>query len=145
MQKLTGDIASIRQLEGELVKYLTDRGYEVTRGVKLRGASGIEHTFNLLARLDDGFASYSIAFLISTETECEAQLATLFSFANDAYDTGLRDRVLIAGDDCCSEAREFAKKQGIRIIRADEIGPAYSPARTKTGGGREAGRCWKQG
>jgi general secretion pathway protein E len=120
MQKLIGD-ASIQQLESELEKYLTEQGYRASRGVKIRGKSGIEHTFNLLARLDDGFASYSVAFVISTDSDRENQLATLFNFANKAYDTGIRDRVLIAGFDCCEEAREFAQKQGIRIIHADEI------------------------
>lgn len=120
MQKLTGDI-SIQQLEGELVKYLTGQGYQVTSDVKLRGKSGIEHSFDLLARLDDGFASYAVAFLISVECESENQLDMLFSFANKAYDTGIRDRVIIAGVDCSLEVSEFAKKQGIRIIHTDEL------------------------
>ena len=81
MQNLTED-ASVNQMEAQLVKYLTGQGYEVTRDVKLRGKSGIEHTFNLLARLDDGFASYAIAFLIDAECENERQLDILFSFAN---------------------------------------------------------------
>lgn len=132
MQKITGE-ASINQLESELVNYLKDQSYEVTRGVKLRGKSGIEHTFNLLARLDDGFASYSIAFLISAETEREGQLASIFSFANKAYDTGIRDRVFIAGDNCSDEASEFAKKQGIRIIHADEIEELTGRKERKTG------------
>jgi len=119
-QKLTGTV-SIPALENRLVKYLTEQGYQVTRDVRLRGRSGIEHTFNLLAKLDDGFVSYSVAFVISVDADRESQLSTLFNFANKAYDTGIRDRVLIAGTECCQEARDFAQKQYIRIVDADQI------------------------
>jgi general secretion pathway protein E len=122
--------SSLKELENQLVKYLSEQGYQVTEQVKLRGKSGIEHTFNLLARLDDGFASYSVAFVVSNDETPENQLSALFDFGNKAYDTGIRDRVLIAGNNFDKEARDFAQKQNIRILDADQIGQLLEQKRT---------------
>ncbi len=120
MQK-TSEIDSVAELEKQIMEYLAKQGYEVTRSAKLLGQSGIEHTFNLLARLDDGFADYTIAVCTSTDHDREAQLGAIFNFANKTYDTSIRDRVLIAFSGLDEEAKKLAQRQGIGIIDAEHL------------------------
>ena len=120
MQK-TSQLDSVAELEKQIMEYLSKQGYEVTGNARIRGQSGIEHIFNLLARLDDGFADYTIAVCTSTDHESEAQLGAIFNFANKTYDASIRDRVLIAFTGLDEEAKKLAQRQGIGIIDAEHL------------------------
>ncbi|MBC8274345.1 MAG: hypothetical protein H8E40_05170 [Chloroflexi bacterium] len=41
--------------EDQFLERLNQHGYEVTRDAKVKGGSGTEHTFAMMANKDDGF------------------------------------------------------------------------------------------
>jgi general secretion pathway protein E len=110
------------QLKTQIREYLEQQGYTVTEGTKLRGNSGIEHTFDMLAQRDDGFTSYTIAIGIAAGGDREVEVGAIFSLANKAYDCGILDRILIAIPDLSEEAKQLARKQRIKVIDGERIG-----------------------
>ena len=110
------------KLETQIREYLEKQGYEVTEGAILLGKSGIEHTFDMLARRDDGFTSYNVAIGITAGDDRETQAGSIFTLANKAYDCGILDRILVAVPDLSQEAKELARKQRITVVDGDQIG-----------------------
>jgi len=110
------------KLETQIREYLEKQGYEVTEGAILLGKSGIEHTFDMLARRDDGFTSYNVAIGITAGYDRETQAGSIFTLANKAYDCGILDRILVAVPDLTQEAKELARKQRIAVVDGDQIG-----------------------
>ncbi len=109
------------ELRARVKEILQRQGYEVTEGAKLVGKSGIEHIFDMLAQRDDGFTSHTIAICLAAGGDKEAEVATIFSFANKAYDTGVLDRVLFAVPGISQEAKQLARKQRIAVIDEERI------------------------
>ncbi len=109
------------ELRARVKEILQRQGYEVTEGAKLVGKSGIEHIFDMLAQRDDGFTSHTIAICLAAGGDKEAEVATIFSFANKAYDTGVLDRVLFAVPGISQEAKQLAHKQRIAVIDEERI------------------------
>jgi len=109
------------ELKTRLKEHLEQQGYEVTEGAKLSGKSGIEHTFDMLARREDGFTSYTIAIGIASGGDREVEVDTIFSFANKAYDCGILDRILIAIPELSQEKKQLARKQRIQVIDGEQI------------------------
>jgi len=109
------------KLKDQILEYLQRQGYEVTEAAELIGKSGVEHTFDILARRDDGFVSYTIAVCVLAGGGRETEVATIFDFANKAYDTGINDRLRIAAPELTLEARQLAGKQRIRVIDGERI------------------------
>ena len=110
------------ELRTQIREYLEGQGYAVTDEAKLRGKSGIEHTFDMLAQRDDGFTSYTIAIGIAAAGDRELEVGTIFSLANKAYDCGIMDRILVAIPDLDEEAKQLAHKQRIKVIGGEQIG-----------------------
>ena len=119
--------AQVRQMEispelrTKTREYLEQQGYEVTEGAKLTGKSGIEHTFDMLARRDDGFTRYNIAIGIAAGGDREIEVGTIFSLANKAYDCGILDRILIAIPELGQDTKQLARKQRIKVIDGERI------------------------
>jgi general secretion pathway protein E len=110
------------ELGTQIREYLEKQGYEVTERTKLLGKSGIEHTFDMVARRDDGLTSYTVAIGIATAGDRETQAGTIFTLANKAYDCGILDRILVAVPELSQEANQLARKQRIRVIDGEQIG-----------------------
>ena len=111
-----------QRLKDQIWEYLNKQGYKVTEGARLVGKSGIEHTFDMLAQRDDGFISYNMAICVIGGVDKEAEVNTIFNFANKAYDTGINDRILIAVPEISPEAKQLASKQRIKVVDAVKIG-----------------------
>jgi general secretion pathway protein E len=109
------------KLKDQILEHLQQQGFEMTEEAKLMGKSGVEHTFDILAWRDDGFASYKMAICVAAGSDRETEVNTIFNFANKAYDTGIVDRVLIAAPELTPEARQLAGKQRIRVIDGERI------------------------
>jgi general secretion pathway protein E len=111
------------ELKVGIKQYFQRQGYEITEGAKLLGKSGIEHTFDMLAQKDDGFITSTIAVCIvpAGDGNREAEMDTIFSFANKAYDTGIRTRVLIVVSGLSQEAKQLAQKQRIKVIDGKQV------------------------
>ena len=95
------------RLRDQIWEYLHNQGYEITEGATLVGKSGISHTFDMLAQKDDGFISYTMAICIAVGGDRETEVNTIFNFANKAYDTGIRDRIIIAIPGISREAKQL--------------------------------------
>ncbi len=109
------------ELRKHVIEYLEQQGYKVTKGAKLRGKSGIEHVFDMLAQRDDGFTSYTIAIGIAFTGDREIEASTIFSLANKAYDCNVLDRILIAIPGLSQEMKQLAGKQRIKVIDGEQI------------------------
>ena len=109
------------ELGTQIREYLEQQGYEVTEEAKLPGKSGIEHTFDMLAERDDGFTSHTIAIGIAASSDREAEMDTIFHFANKAYDCGILDRILVTSYKLSQQTKQLAGKQRIQIIEGEQI------------------------
>jgi len=110
------------ELGTQVKEYLEKQGYEVTEGARLVGKSGVEHTFDMLARRDDGFTSYNVAVGIAAGGDKETEAGTIFTLANKAYDCGILDRILVATPELSQEAKELARKQRIAVVDGEQLG-----------------------
>jgi len=119
--------AKVSQLENGqelrvwIKEYLQKQGYKITEQAKLLGKSGIEHTFDMLAQRDEGFTNHNVVVCIATGGDKEAEVGTIFKFANKAYDTGIQDRVLVTIPGLSEEGKNLAYKQRIKVIDGDRI------------------------
>jgi general secretion pathway protein E len=109
------------ELRTRVKEYLEQQGYEVTEAAKLIGKSGIEHTFDMIARRDDGLTSYTVAIGIVAAGDRQVEAETVFSLANEAYDCGILDRILVAVPEISQEAKQLAAKQRIKVIDGDRV------------------------
>jgi general secretion pathway protein E len=106
----------------DLIKqYLEKRGYKTTEGAKVLGKSGAEHTFDMLARRDAGFANHSIGVAIVPEGDEKTRINFLHNCANRAYDVGLAGSILIATIPLSQEAKRLAQHQRMKIISSEEV------------------------
>jgi general secretion pathway protein E len=106
----------------ELIKvYLEKRGYKTTEGVKVLGKSGAEHTFDMLARRNAGFASHSIGVAVVPDGDEKSKINFLHNCANRAYDVGLSGSVLIVTSPLSQEAERLAQHQRMKVVTSEEI------------------------
>jgi general secretion pathway protein E len=129
----------MEQLTSQFIQRLEDQGYEVEQNASLTGKSGGEHSFDILARRDDGVIAYTIALDIALGDDGqEVGLAKVFAFDDKCYDCGIRDKGLIALPGLDAVASRFAQNQRIRVfqeegLRAFLTSPPSSPPPAKTG------------
>lgn len=109
------------ELNTHVKKYLAQLKYEVTEGAKLLGKSGVQQSFDMLGRRDDGITNHTVAVSLVAGGDKEAEAGIIFSFANKAYDCGILDRMLIAIPDLSPEAKQLAQKQRIKVIDGERI------------------------
>jgi len=109
------------KLKARIKQYLQAKGYEVTEGADVVGKSQVAHTFDMLAQIDDGFNSYVLAVCATSGGDRKAEVETIYRFANQAYDCGIIDRVLIAAPQLSEEARLLARKQRIKVIDGELV------------------------
>ncbi len=105
-----------------LVEYLKKRGYEAEQYAVMRGKSGADHTFDLLATRDDGLTVHRIAIGIEV-SDTTVKLDRVFEFDDKAYDCSIQDKVLIVVPVLSPEGKRFADRQKIRVFEAKTIEP----------------------
>jgi len=106
--------------KSQLSQFLRNRGYEIKENATVKGRSGAEHTFDILATRDDGIVEHNIAIGIEIADK-PVELNRLFGFDNKAYDVGLYDKVLIAIPGLTPEAKQFAARQRIEVIESTDL------------------------
>ena len=109
------------ELRNQVKEYLGAKGYEVTEDAELVGKSNVVHTFDMLAQMDDGFNSYTIAICLIYGGDRAAEVETIFHFANKAYDCGIIDRIIIASPALSQQARQLAGKQRIKVLDGEML------------------------
>ncbi len=100
----------------QLVESLADMSYQVEEKAKVRGRSGVEYTFDILAYADiDGIGhSLVIDFLVG---EKEISLEQVAVFDTKAYEVGIDDKVIAVSVPLSSQAQKFAGQQRIGVIK----------------------------
>jgi Type II secretory pathway, ATPase PulE/Tfp pilus assembly pathway, ATPase PilB len=109
------------KLEDRLIQGLESRGYEVEENATLRGKSGAEHNFGMLARKSHGFIAYIVAIGIMEGGNQEIGLGAVFTFDDKCYDCGIQNKILIAFPGLNSVAARFAQGQQIKVFDKGNI------------------------
>jgi general secretion pathway protein E len=107
--------------ENQFMERLKQHGYKVTKNVKVKGGSGIEHTFAMMANKDDGFFNYNVAIASSTSRHEEVGLGAVINFAEKANDVNILDKVFIAIPKLGIMGANFAQQQGIKILNEEDL------------------------
>jgi len=108
--------------KSQLIQYLEKKGYKIQENSEVRGRSGAVHNMDILATRDEGIITHRIAVGVEV-AEKPMGLERIFDFDDRAYDAGILDKVLIAVPGLTKEARQFAKRQGIRVFEAGQLEP----------------------
>jgi len=99
----------------QLLSSLTELGYTIEQDSKVKGRSGAEYTFDILAREDDGFIPHRLAIDVLTGGRVSLEEMSLFD--KKAYDAEIQQKVLFISGELTAEAAEFAQQQKISVIR----------------------------
>jgi hypothetical protein len=86
----------------------------------MRGESGAEHVFDILATRDDDVVTHYIAIGVEV-AEKAVGLDRVFAFDNKAYDTGIHNKVLITIPGTTPEASQFAQRQRISLFDPKDL------------------------
>jgi general secretion pathway protein E len=119
---------SQQTIESQFAQRLKQLGYEVTTDAKVKGGSGSEHTFSIMAHKDDGFFSYNIVVGLSVSQREEVGLGAVFNFDEKANDAGLPDRVFVAIPKLGSMAANFAQQENIKVMDEKAVSSFLSSA-----------------
>jgi hypothetical protein len=109
--------------KSQFIQYLEKKGYKVKENSEVKGRSGAIHNIDMLATRDEGIITHRIAVGVEVD-EKPMGLDRVFDFDDRAYDTGILDKVLITVPGLTKEARQFARRQGIRVFEAGQLEPA---------------------
>ncbi len=109
------------QPKSHFIQRLKSQGYEVEQDATMRGRSGAEHSFDILAHRDNGFTAYTVATDIFTSDNQEIGLGQVFGFDDKCYDCGIRDKVLIALPKLDSVATRFAQGQRVKVFEEESL------------------------
>jgi len=116
------DETDAKQLAASRISdYLSAHGYQIAANTRITGESGVEHTFDLVAKRNDGFTTRTMAVAIITGGNQEAESSAVFNFANKAFDTGINERVLVAIPGLTPETKNLAEKQRIRVFDKEKL------------------------
>ncbi len=107
-------------IKKDMISYLENLGYETIQGAKLKGKSTIEHTFDVLARTDDGIINSLLAVRFIDSDVKEKHSHIIFNFANKAYDAGIRERIIITDLDFNETSIQLGLGWHIKILNTEQ-------------------------
>jgi len=103
----------------QLVESLVNRGYRVDEKAKVRGRSGVEYTFDILAYSNSDQVGQSLGIdFLSAEEEVSLEQVSLFD--TKAYEVGIDDKAIVVSPRLSPEARQFAQHQRIKVFELGE-------------------------
>ncbi len=105
--------------KAKLLEHLKNSGYRFEEKAKVRGRSGVEHTFDILAVHDDGVINHTLAINILSAQD-DISFNAVSSFDTRAYDVGIHDKLVLACPRLSMEARQFAQYQRIKVIEVSD-------------------------
>jgi general secretion pathway protein E len=99
----------------ELVKSLANLGYGVKENAKIKGRSGVDYTFDILANTENGQVEHrmGIDFLNGDK---EVDLEQVMLFDTKAYEAGVDEKVIVVSMRLTLEAQQFAQHQQIKVL-----------------------------
>ncbi len=107
------------ETKAKLLEHLKNSGYTIEEKARIRGRSGVEHSFDILAYNDDGIITHTLGLNIII-TKDEVSFDAVSSFDTRAYDVGIHDKLLLVSPRLSREAKQFAQYQRIKVIQVDE-------------------------
>jgi general secretion pathway protein E len=130
------------QTKEELAKYLANRGYGVKEKAKIKGKSGIEYTFDILANTENDQVEHRLGIDFLNE-EKEVSLEQIMLFDTKAYEADVDEKIIVVPVKLSPEAQQFAQHQQIKVLELGQkldsalvteerpIQPKEKPALTK--------------
>ena len=108
--------------KAQLIKALQNLNYRVEQDVKVKGKSGTEYTFSIIAFEDDEVTGHKLVIdFINAEGEIPLERISLFEVK--AYDVGYGDKAIVVSAPLSKEAKQFAGKYAIQIIQIEQVLP----------------------
>ena len=99
----------------QLVESLINRGYTVEEKAKIRGRSGLEYSFDVLAYTNTDQVSHSLG-IDFIDGEEEVSLEEVSVFDTKAYEVGVDEKAIIISLRLSPEAKQFAEHQRIKVF-----------------------------
>ena len=116
----------------QLILALLNLNYRVERDVKVKGKSGTEYTFSIIAYEDDVITGHKLVVdFISSESEIPLERISLFEVK--AYDVGYGDKAVVVSYPLTAEAKQFAAKYAIQVIHLKQTLPVLSGKTSEAG------------
>jgi len=117
--------------KAHLLKSLAEHGYKLDEQVKVRGISGAEYTFDILAYVNDGIITHPVSIdFLSAEEEVGMEAMALLDAK--VRDTGIIRSLLVASPKLSDEARQFAEGQQIKVFETSKAAPEKPPIEPQT-------------
>ena len=105
--------------KAQLIKALENLNYRVEQDVKVKGKSGTEYTFDIVAYEDDAVTGHKLVIdFINAEGEIPLERISLFEVKS--YDVGFSDKAIVVSAPLSQEAKQFAQKYAIQIIQIEQ-------------------------
>ena len=102
--------------KGQLIKALDNLTYRVEQDVKVKGKSGTEYHFDIIAYDDDLVTGHRLVIdFLSGEKELSLEQVSLFEVKS--YDVGFSDKAIAVSIPLSLAARQFAQKYAIQVIQ----------------------------
>jgi general secretion pathway protein E len=120
-----------------LVEALENLNYRVERDVKVKGKSGTEYTMDIIAYDDDAITGHKL-IINFLNGDGEVPLDRISLFEVKSYDVGYSDKGIMVSVPLSIEAKQFAQKYSIQVIKIVQNLPAVfgkkagQPAETST-------------
>ena len=106
-----------------LVKSLANRGYGVKEEARIKGRSGVEYTFDILANSENDQVEHKLA-IDFVNGEKEISLEQVMLFDTKAYEIGVDEKVIVVSVELSPGAQQFAQHQQIKVIKLGQKVPA---------------------
>jgi len=108
------------QNRADVLEALANRGYKIERDATVPGRSGATYTFDAIATYDDGFITHRLGMDDLQDEDGEIGLTRVSVFDAKAYDSGIKDKLILTRQPLSPEAKQFADLQRIRVVGIGE-------------------------
>jgi general secretion pathway protein E len=108
-----------------MIKALENLNYRVERDAKVKGKSGTEYTMDIIAYDDDVITGHKL-IINFLNGDGEVPLDRISLFEVKSYDVGYSDKAIMVSVPLSAEAKQFAQKYSIQVIKIDQNLPALS-------------------
>ena len=103
----------------DLIRSLAELGYTVKEKAMMKGRSGVEYSFDVVASTENGQVDHSMV-MDFLKGDKEVTLEQVMLFDTKAYEVGVDERMIVVSVDLSPEALQFAEHQRVKVIK---LGP----------------------
>ncbi|MBI4286161.1 MAG: type II/IV secretion system protein [Chloroflexi bacterium] len=113
-------VRSRAEIEAQAIDYLKKQGYQVSPRATVRGKSGVEYTFDVVATTTSANqVTYTLGmdFFIGDK---EIGLEQVAAFDTKAYDCGIDAKAIVVLPKLSAQAKQLAQFQKVKVIEVNE-------------------------